>query len=112
MISVGAFLGIINTFVGVLIVAVCIPLLMRRIKMNRWYGFRIKKSFESEENWYEVNEMGARIFIVWSFLLILGGLSAFFAPFDLFPWLQTFYSLMPLSVLIPTVILYFEARKM
>jgi hypothetical protein len=90
MISVGAFLGIINTFVGVLIVAVCIPLLMRRIKMNRWYGFRIKKSFESEENWYEVNEMGARIFIVWSFLLILAGsalfsrLSTFFRGFRRF----------------------------
>lgn len=43
--------GITNIFVGLLTIAVCIPLLKDKIAMNRWYGIRFRKSFESEENW-------------------------------------------------------------
>ncbi len=71
-----------NISSGVIFIALCIPLLKRKIKMNYWYGFRISKSFMSEENWYDINAYGARAFIVWSIPMILIGFSCFFIPLN------------------------------
>ena len=30
--------------------------------MNHLYGIRIKKSFESEDSWYKINEYGGKQF--------------------------------------------------
>ena len=35
---------------GFILVAVSIPLYLGKIKMNRFYGFRIRNAVESEEN--------------------------------------------------------------
>ena len=32
-----------------------IPLILRKVPMNRAYGFRLKKAFVSENNWYALN---------------------------------------------------------
>ncbi len=66
-----------NISSGVIFIAFCIPLLKRKIKMNNWYNFRISKSFESENNWYDINAYGARKFIIWSLPMILMGFSCF-----------------------------------
>ena len=50
-----------NIVSGFLVITVCIPLLNKKIGMNRWYGFRFRKSFESNEHWYEINRYGARV---------------------------------------------------
>jgi hypothetical protein len=44
---------------GFILIAISIPLYLGKIKMNRIYGFRIRKAFESEENWYEINRYRA-----------------------------------------------------
>lgn len=76
------FFGLINIGYAVVTIAVCVPLIKRKIKMNRWYGVRIKKSFESDENWYELNAYGGKQLIVWSLPLIAVGVACFFIPFD------------------------------
>lgn len=72
--------GITNILVGLLIIILNIPLTKKKIKMNRWYGMRIPKSFESEENWYKINEYGGKIFIYWSIPIILIGIISLFLP--------------------------------
>ncbi len=72
--------GLINIGSALLIILVCIPLIKRRIKMNRLYGVRIKKSFESEENWYAINAYGGKQFAIWSLLMIPAGLACFLIP--------------------------------
>ncbi|MFH2137250.1 MAG: SdpI family protein [Candidatus Omnitrophota bacterium] len=67
-------------FYGLLMVALCLPLLKRKIKMNRWYGMRLPKAFKSEENWYKINEYGGKIFIYWSIPIVLIGMVMFFLP--------------------------------
>ena len=37
------------------LVALSIPMLLRRVKPNPWYGFRTRKSLANEQVWYEVN---------------------------------------------------------
>jgi hypothetical protein len=75
-------LGIVNLGFAILITAISIPLVKRKIKMNPWYGVRIPKSFESEENWYKINAYGGKRLILWATLPAVIGIAAFFLPLD------------------------------
>ena len=72
--------GLINIGSALLIIAVSIPLIMRKVKMNYFYGIRIKKSFESEENWYAINAYGGKQLVIWSIPMLLAGALCFFIP--------------------------------
>lgn len=74
--------GIINIASALLIIGVSIPLVYHKIKMNHLYGIRIKKSFESEDSWYKINEYGGKQLIVWSIPMIFIGFICFFVPID------------------------------
>ncbi|MFH1074862.1 MAG: SdpI family protein [Candidatus Firestonebacteria bacterium] len=103
-------IGLVNIFVGFLIIILCIPLVKRKIKMNRWYGMRIPKSFKSEENWYKINEYGGRIFIYWSIPIVLIGIISLFLP-PLGEKGITLLSLAPLLVILPAIQLLIYSRK-
>ena len=45
---------------GFILVAVSIPLYLGKIKMNCFYGFRIRNVFESEENYTRSIDTGPR----------------------------------------------------
>jgi hypothetical protein len=74
------FFALINLGSALLIVAAAIPLVMGKVGMNRVYGVRIRKSFESERNWYAINAYGGRQLIVWSIPLIVAGIGCLFVP--------------------------------
>jgi uncharacterized membrane protein len=74
--------GIINIGCALLIIGISIPLVKHKIKMNYLYGIRIKKSFESEDSWYKINEYGGKQLIIWSIPMILVGLICFFVQID------------------------------
>ncbi|MEZ4599025.1 MAG: SdpI family protein [Syntrophotaleaceae bacterium] len=75
----------INIFCGILFIAISVPLMNRKIKMNNLYGFRISKAFESEKNWFDINEYGAKQLIIWSLPIIVIGIICFFIPTDEHP---------------------------
>jgi hypothetical protein len=58
----------------------CLPLVGRRIPMNAIYGVRIPKSFEGNDQWYDINEVGGMIMSMVSFPLFLAGILGFFLP--------------------------------
>jgi uncharacterized membrane protein len=62
------------TIVGIVIIAVCIPLYLGKIKMNGFYGIRIPKAYESEENWFKVNKYGAGLLMIWGTFVIIAGI--------------------------------------
>ena len=64
-------LALLDISVAVLTIAVSIPLLKDKIKMNWWYGVRFPKSFKSDENWYAMNRYGGKRLIFWSVVLIV-----------------------------------------
>lgn len=72
--------GLANIVTGIVCILVAIPLLKRKIKMNGWYGIRIPKSFASDENWYRINEYGAKQLIVWAIPLMAFGLFCVLLP--------------------------------
>jgi len=47
--------GCVNAGIAFTVIAVSILLVQGKIKMNKWYGVRISKSFVSEDNWLKIN---------------------------------------------------------
>ena len=77
-----AVLGILNITSGALFILISIPLVMKKVPANNFYGFRISKALESEENWYEINRYGGRQLIRWSILLVVIGVLYFTFPME------------------------------
>ena len=63
--SVRLVLGGTLAFAGFLFCLISIPLVRGFIPMNRFYGVRIPKAFESDAAWYAVNRFGGRLFILY-----------------------------------------------
>ena len=60
MIEGASFVGWSDLLTGLLLIVLAVPLIRRRVPMNRWYGVRIPRAFASEANWYAINEVGGR----------------------------------------------------
>ena len=63
---------------GLLITGVCLPMIYGKLPMNLWYGMRTKTTFQSQESWAHLNEIGGMLFSLLGFPLILGGLVGLF----------------------------------
>ena len=98
-------IGLVTIVVFIVHTILCIPLAKRKIRVNRWYGIRMQKSLESEENWYKINEYGGKIFIPWSILSILTGIISVFLQQIII------LSFIPIFILIPTAQLLRYSRK-
>lgn len=57
--------------IGLLAMAVSVPLVRRKIKANPWFGVRIPAAFESEEAWFAINEYGGRLLRLWGSTMVL-----------------------------------------
>ncbi len=104
-------LGAMNVFVGVLLVALSIPLLTGTVKRNAWYGVRFRQAYASEEDWQAINRYGARQMIRWAVVILGVGLATFFIPLENRPALSVALAFVPLVVVIPAVQSYLFARK-
>src|SRR4030095_15419198 len=60
---------------GVLICALAIPLVLRRVPPNGIYGIRTKASFASESDWYRINSIGGRYLAVSGLIISMVGVA-------------------------------------
>lgn len=57
-------------FIGLLFIGISLPLIFEKVPPNRWYGFRVRKTFASDRIWYQANRisgydlLGAGIIVV------------------------------------------------
>src|SRR5687768_3829441 len=105
-------IGLSNLFCALLVAALAVPLLRRKVKMNLLYGVRFAKSFESEESWYRINEHGAERMIFWSAVLAVLGVVSFFMPFKEHEWLAAAFGLAPLVYLVACLESYRYAQRL
>ena len=105
-------LGISNLFVATTLILLGIPLTQQKVSMNKTYGVRIKKAFESEENWYKINAYGGKQLVLWSIPLGLPGVSTFFLPLDGNGFMITLIACAPLIVLVPAIMSCIYAKKL
>jgi hypothetical protein len=80
--SLNVIFGLINISSALLFIAISVPLVKQKISMNSFYGFRIKRAFESNENWFKINTYGGKQLISWSIPLIIIGIFCFLFPFE------------------------------
>lgn len=109
--SANIVIGISHIFSNLLIIAVSIPLIYEMVPMNRLYGFRFKKSYESEENWYRVNKYGGKQLLLWGIALLLLGTITLFLPLKTGGGFVKVVLFSPLLLLIPVFQAYRYARK-
>ncbi len=77
-----------HLIVGLLIIAVSLPLILQKIGRNHYYGIRIPEAFESEERWREINAYGGRLFLRWGIVVTAVGLVGLALPESLcFPYI-------------------------
>ncbi len=105
-------LGLVHIFTAVLIILMSIPLVKGKVSMNKVYGIRFKKSYESDENWYKINKYGGKQLIYWSILLIIFGICSFFLPLEGRKNLIIVVSCAPLIIIIPAIQSYIYSRKL
>jgi hypothetical protein len=52
------------SFGGLILAGMSVPLVLYKIRPNRWYGFQIRSSQENQQAWYRVNAYAGRRFLV------------------------------------------------
>lgn len=72
--------ALINLFDAFVLAGLGIPLILRKVPMNHFYGVRFRQSFQTEKNWYEINAIGGRLLLLWSLPILLLGLAGFVWP--------------------------------
>ncbi|VGO16832.1 hypothetical protein PDESU_05424 [Pontiella desulfatans] len=104
-------LGISNIAVGTMFMLLSIPLIQCKVSMNKVYGVRIRKAFESEDLWYKINAYGGRQLMLWSILLVLIGIATFFLSLAGNGPLIMVMACMPLIILIPALVAILRFAK-
>jgi len=97
--------GIMYVFVGLILMAISLPLKKGEVSMNHVIGVRLRKSFTSEKNWYLMNAYGGRHLFRWSAVIVALGLLTFVVPFDGNEPLILLFAFMPLIVLLVPIFL-------
>lgn len=111
--NLNIIIGISNLSTAIIIMAVCIPLLLKKMPMNSMYGFRLSKSFRSNENWYAINSYGAKHLIIWSSLLgVLGIVCFFLPPMESGVMMLLAILPIPISIIPPIVMVCLFARRL
>ncbi|RYX84554.1 SdpI family protein [bacterium] len=99
--------------IGLLTIALCVPLLQGKIKRNAFYGIRTPKAFESDELWFKINRYGARQMIMWSAAMVgLGVVTLFFPSADKDLLGMIFGLVVVVSLIIPTVQIFRYSKKL
>jgi uncharacterized membrane protein len=109
--AAGLLIGLFDMLIGLLIVAVALPLARGKVEMNHWYGVRVRQSFQSEDQWYRINRYGGRQLMACGLIIAVVGAVAFFLELGSSPGLMALFLFAPLLVLVPAAASVLYARK-
>lgn len=65
---------------ALVVLSLSIPLLLRSVPPNRWYGFRVRRTLADTDTWYAVNAYTARWMIVLALMTLAVSLGLYFIP--------------------------------
>ena len=80
MLAPMALLLAVFIFVGALFIGLSIPLILRRVPPNPWYGFRVRRTLASPDVWYPANAYSSWLMLGLGLLIILVALAGYFVP--------------------------------
>lgn len=103
-------IGLADLVVSLLFMALAVPLIRKQVPRNGIFGFRIRKAYESDENWYAINAYGGRKLLLWSVPIVVLGVTALAMPLG--KAALAWFSYAPLIILAPIVETLAYARKL
>ncbi|MCB1232515.1 MAG: SdpI family protein [Verrucomicrobiae bacterium] len=103
------WLPLVHLGVGLLGAGLSLPLIWRKVPMNRLYGVRFPQSFRSDEAWYAINAYGGKVLLVASILIV--GAAVYGLLFPSPAYFITGTVVILVSVLLACVECYRFARK-
>jgi uncharacterized membrane protein len=62
---------------GALLVVVGVPLALRKVPPNKWYGLRTRRTLSDERAWYDVNRIAAQGMVIVGVVLTVASLVLF-----------------------------------
>jgi hypothetical protein len=94
---------------GLLFVALAVPLIRGRVRPNVWYGIRIRAAFASEEAWYRINRHGGKsLLVLGCTIAAIGILNVIFLPPNAGPPLVLGLAVLPGLLLVPFLVHVFR----
>lgn len=95
---------------GLLVVGLSVPMILRRVKPNPWYGFRTAKTLADERVWYEANAYSGFLLLVAGIVWVVAAVALRYVPAigsDLLTY-SVVYSLILLIGLLGVTVLSFR----
>ncbi len=68
---------------GLLLILMALPLLLKKVPPNEWYGLRVPATLQNQQVWYAANTWMAKRMIVVGVVIILGGVMVTRLPLNL-----------------------------
>ncbi|MBI5929266.1 MAG: SdpI family protein [Chloroflexi bacterium] len=65
---------------GLLLAALAIPMMQRRVKPNGWYGFRTKSTLSNPDLWYDANAYAGRLLLIFGVLVVVSSILLALVP--------------------------------
>ncbi len=90
----------VTTLMGLLFFVLSLPLWLRLVPMNSFYGVRLPSTFASDERWYAVNAVFGKHLTWWSLAVIAAGIAGFYQlprHQDAYPWAAITLSLVAVA---------------
>jgi len=104
-------IGMKNLVIGLVVIGVSIPLVLKWVPKNRWYGVRLKKSLKSDENWYAINAYGGKWMIAAG--AVLAAIGALTLDIDIQQeWLLKALSFAPLLIVLAIIPIVIYSRRL
>jgi len=104
-------IGMKNLVIGLVVIGVSIPLVLKWVPKNRWYGVRLKKSLKSDENWYAINAYGGKWMITVG--AVLAAIGALTLDIDIQQeWLLKALSFAPLLIVLAIIPIVIYSRRL
>jgi uncharacterized membrane protein len=95
---------------GVLVLALGVPLALKKVRPNRWYGLRAALAYESGSKWYRANRILGRALIVAGLVSIAATVTIWVAkPHALSTSNRTLAVVELVVVVVPAVLAYVYA---
>jgi uncharacterized membrane protein len=71
-------LTLLYMFLGVLFIGLSVPMVLKKVPPNNWYGFRTPKTLSDTKIWYESNRIAGQGMLVVGVLVIVAALALYF----------------------------------
>jgi hypothetical protein len=65
---------------GLLCAGLAVPMILRKVKPNSWYGFRIPQTLADETIWYDANAYAGKLLLGWAAVDAAASILLYLAP--------------------------------